>query len=198
MSYANLDMIRARLGLVDTSTNDDGILQIGLDWASGLIDKRTDRVFDSSRSSGATRYYTRDDVDPWDQRVLYLGYDCLTITHLVNGDGTVITSDQYVLEPRNAPTDHYPYYAIRLLTSHGAYWVWPVDAYAEAQGTWAYSDAPDDEIIGHCLRLAEWFYRSKAPLTTTTLFDGSVQRETPEGFPTETLVALDQRRRLSA
>ena len=66
------------------------------------------------------------------------------------------------------------------------------------QGTWGYSDAPDDEIVGACLRLAEWFYRSKAPLTTTTLFDGSVQKETPEGFPTEVLVALDQRRRLSA
>ncbi len=117
---------------------------------------------------------------------------------LTNGDGTVITSDKYVLEPRNAPTFGQPYYAIRILQSAGAMWVWPVDGWVQVVGEWAFSSEADDEIVGACLRLAEWFYRSRAPLTTTSIFDGSVQKETPEGFPTEVLVLLDQRARLAA
>jgi len=197
LAYAELSAIQHRLGLVDTTSTDDEVLQQALDWATGFIENYTGRIF--TDPSGTAHYFSRQSLAFGDVRVLEVDDDLLSVSLLKNGDGTTITSDQYVLEPRNAPYDvpPQPYHAIRVLSTMGAFWVWPVDGYVQVFGQWGYSQNPDDLIIGACLRLAEWYYRSKAPLTTTTLFDGSIQREKPEGFPSEVLVELDQRKRLA-
>jgi len=194
-SYTNTTTIASRLALVeaDLSYADVDLLQAAIDWASDFIDDWCHRVFSANH---ATRYYTRHDVDPCDSHLLYLGEDLVRIDAVSNGDTTNITGAEYVLEPRNADAENRPYYALRLLSTSA--FVWPTDGYVQVSGLWGYSSAPDAVIVGCCLRLAEYHYRSKAPQTSTTLFDGSLQKELPQGFPTDVLTVLDQRKRLAS
>lgn len=196
-SYADLSAIRNRLGLVDTTTTDDDVLQQALDWATGFIDNYCGRTFQDP--SGNAQFFTRDSLAFDDVRVLEVDDDLLSVSTLINGDGTTIAADQYVLEPRNAPFDvpPQPYHAIRVLSTKGAFWVWPVDGYVQVFGSWGFSASPDDLIVGACLRLAEFYYRSRVALVSTTLFDGTLKQEKAESFPNEVLTELDQRKRLA-
>lgn len=194
-SYARLDQITARLlGANPSTVIDDDLLQQALDFATEFINSYCHRSFGDPVGS---QYFTRDNIDPRDPKVLYLDDDITSVSALTNGDGSTIASSEYWLEPRNAPMESppEPYYAIRLKSTTA--WVFPTDGYVQVSGSWGYSAQANGLIVGSCLRLAEYFYRSKSPLTSTTLFDGSVQRELPEGFPTEILTALDLIRKLA-
>jgi len=190
-SYVYTSQVAARLGLADLTDTDEELLQTAIDWASDYLDSYTSRQF---TNHAEVRYFRRDDLY---DRVLYVGDDLLSVSVLTNGDGNTIASSEYWLEPRNAPAEvpPQPYNAIRLKTTSS--WTFPSDSWISVSGQWGFSSQPDALIIGACLRLAEWYYRSRAPLTTTTLFDGSIQHEKPEGFPTEVLAELDQRMRLA-
>jgi hypothetical protein len=193
LAYSTVDKLRARLGTTTTATDaDTAQLEVALSSASAFIDAWCDRTF---LGTSAVRSYARDAVDPCDPHLLYVGADCLQVGKLLNGDGTEIAASAYVLEPRNAAQEGRPYYAIRLLSTVA--FSWPTDGWVQVFGNWGYSARPDAMIEFCCLRLAEYAYRSKAPLTTTTIFDGSVQKELPQGFPTEVLTILDQRKRLA-
>jgi hypothetical protein len=184
--------LKTRLGITTASDAETALLQLALDSASAFADAWCDRVF-TARSG--VRFYTQDDVDPCDAKLLYLGADCLKVGKLLNADDTEISSSSYLLEPRNAAQEGRPFYAIRLLSTVA--FVWPTDGWVQVYGTWGYTAEPDGLIEFCALRLAEYVYRSKAPLTTTTIFDGSVQKELPQGFPTEVLSMLDTRKRLA-
>lgn len=126
MHYATLHQVRAYLGLGATNTGDDSRIIRLINYAVGFIDLYKGRRYDVRLD---TLYY---DVPKNDlglmgnyagQRFSFLDYlrlgdDLLEVVSLVNGDGSSIPADSYVVEPYNT----YPKFKIVLLGSSGAAW----------------------------------------------------------------------------
>src|SRR3712207_6110037 len=96
MPHATRTQLKARLNI--TGSTADSILDDALDWAQKWIDGYTGRTFEATT---ATRYYTRDDIDPDNAARLIVDEDLLAVTGLVNGDGTGLVTGSCWLEPRN-------------------------------------------------------------------------------------------------
>jgi hypothetical protein len=203
LAYSTTAILRQRLGSTGAIT-DETILQNALDWAQRFVEDYTHRTFEARTE---TRYYDRSAlcyVPQYGRRLLVLDDDLLTVTTLTNGDSaaTVLSSSTYwlvCLDPaggwtRNQPPNRDSYDGILLKSDYA--WEVETDTFISVAGTWGWTTTADDLISDSTLRLAEYQYRSKKPLTTTTIFDGSQQKELPEGFPTDVLTALEARRRL--
>jgi hypothetical protein len=107
MSYASLSEFKAAVGITDTT--DDGALQAVLDATDTLIDLHCDRKTGFGTAS-ETRYYTAEDYE------YVLTDDLVSVTTLQTDDdanGTYETTwtsgTDYVLAPRNAALDGFPY-----------------------------------------------------------------------------------------
>jgi hypothetical protein len=107
MSYATLAEFKAAVGITDTV--DDSALQAVLDATDTLIDLHCDRKTGFGTAS-ETRYYTAED---WEY---VLTDDLVSVTTLQTDDdanGTYETTwtsgTDYVLAPRNAALDGFPY-----------------------------------------------------------------------------------------
>jgi hypothetical protein len=107
MSYATLSEFKAAVGITDTT--DDTALQAVLDATDTLIDLHCDRKTGFGTAS-ETRYYTAED---WEY---VLTDDLVSVTTLQTDDdanGTYETTwtsgTDYVLAPRNAALDGFPY-----------------------------------------------------------------------------------------
>ena len=107
MSYATLAKFKAAVGITDTT--DDTALQAVLDATDTLIDLYCDRKTGFGTAS-ETRYYTAEDYQ------YVLTDDLVSITTLQTDDdanGTYETTwtagTDYVLAPRNAALDGFPY-----------------------------------------------------------------------------------------
>ncbi len=107
MSYASLAEFKAAVGITDST--DDGALQSVLDATDTLIDLYCDRKTGFGTAT-ETRYYTAEDYE------YVLTDDLVSITTLQTDDdanGTYETTwtsgTDYVLAPRNAALDGFPY-----------------------------------------------------------------------------------------
>jgi hypothetical protein len=107
MSYALLSEFKAAVGITDST--DDGALQSVLDATDTLIDLYCDRKTGFGTAS-ETRFYTAEDYQ------YVLTDDLVSITTLQTDDdanGTYETTwtsgTDYVLAPRNAALDGFPY-----------------------------------------------------------------------------------------
>jgi len=107
MSYATLAQFKAAVGITDST--DDTALQAVLDATDTLIDLYCDRKTGFGTAS-ETRYYTAED---WEY---VLTDDLVSVTTLQTDDdanGTYETTwtagTDYVLAPRNAALDGFPY-----------------------------------------------------------------------------------------
>lgn len=157
MTYATLADVKLYLDLA-TNTNDDASLLLFIDKAQGIIDSYCNRTFEADADT--TRYFDAvHDVDYPQSLILFLDHDLASVTSITNGDGTAVTANQYVMNPRNRT----PYYAIELLPSSGIAWTYTTDwqnAIA-ITGRWAYATSAPQAIIQTCVRLAVWLYRQK-------------------------------------
>ena len=107
MSYATLAQFKAAVGITDNT--DDAALQNVLDATDTLIDLYCDRKTGFGTAS-ETRYYTAEDYE------YVLTDDLVSVTTLQTDDdanGTYETTwtsgTDYVLTPRNAALDGFPY-----------------------------------------------------------------------------------------
>ena len=107
MSYATLAEFKAAVGITDST--DDGALQSVLDATDTLIDLYCDRKTGFGTAT-ETRYYTAEDYE------YVLTDDLVSVTTLQTDDdanGTYETTwtsgTDYVLAPRNAALDGFPY-----------------------------------------------------------------------------------------
>jgi hypothetical protein len=107
MSYASLSEFKAAVGITDST--DDTALQNVLDATDTLIDLYCDRKTGFGTAS-ETRYYTAEDYE------YVLTDDLVSVTTLQTDDdanGTYETTwtsgTDYVLAPRNAALDGFPY-----------------------------------------------------------------------------------------
>jgi hypothetical protein len=185
MAYATVSEVKAYLGIATAS--DDTLLNDLVSRAQSIIDNYTGRVFEAET---AIRYYTRDDVDG--AYLLFYGDDLLSVTTLTNGNGEVIASANYRLEPRNAT----PKYSIKLL--NGVYWEFD-DSNSEISvaGLWGYTATPPGDIAHACVRLTAFLYRQKdtsadidRPLVT-----GDGVTIMPSGLPQDVKSLLDKYKR---
>ena len=140
---------------------DNALLQSLVTSAVAYIEEHVGFSFEAAADS--TRYL---DASTYPNgavygRTLYFGTWCAALTTVTNGDGTVITSDYYVTQPRNTG----PFYAIKLLSSSG--YTWEADSNDDPEnaisiaGRWAWSTSPPTDIKHATLRLALWYYRQR-------------------------------------
>lgn len=127
MSYASLTEFKQAIGIGTADTTDDTALQSVLDATDALIDLYTDRK-QGFGTATETRYYTASN---WNY---LLTDDIVSVTTLQtddNGDGTYettwVSGTDYVLAPRNAALDGWPYTEID--TSVNAPKAFPVGVY---------------------------------------------------------------------
>ena len=165
--YTTITDVKAQLG-ADVST-DDTIITSKIVAAQAEIDRLLGRTFESAT---ATKSYNEfyAGFDPRG-RILLLDSDLLSVTTLTNGDGTVIPSSGYWLEPQNAT----PYSTVRLKSSYS--WSFDDDGQVTVLGTWGYSAQAPADIANICTELAIYLYKIKDTPTqmgTVTPDGGSI------------------------
>lgn len=176
-SYASVSDFKRAIDTGVSDTIDDAYIQSLLDAATALIDAMTGRRFSAV---SATRRY-----DVPQSRRLWLDADLLTVTAITNGDGSTVSSSDYVLDPAIPP-----YYAVTLRKSASVSWETDASGNEEqviaVSGTWGYSATPPADIVQATLIIAVSYYRARygadtsGPVTVTpagiVLTDGSIPR----------------------
>ena len=158
MAYATLLQVQRHLGMTSPTAADDSLLGTKIAAAQAIITTRVGgRLFEALADS--TRYF--DSALDVMGSVLFLDQDLCAITSITNGDGTVITSGQYITEPRNTT----PYYAIKLLGSANVTWEPQDDGDTENAitivGRWAYSQYAPADITQACVEIAAYLWHEK-------------------------------------
>ena len=170
--YATLAEFKAHRAITSLSAVDDSVAEILIGDASRMIDAVCGRWF---YAATLTRY-----LNVVNSRALDLGEDCLTITTLTNGDGTVVTTADYYLDPRNHPVKT----RAILKQSSAVMWLQDTDGNDEnaitAAGTWGYCDRTATDpysaaVISNtrraCLEIANQLYQERSGAN----MNGSVQ-----------------------
>lgn len=158
MSYASLTQFKAYLKIPTGTTSEDTLLQMFLDEADGIIDEIVG--VPSAAAAATARVY--DDPSLINERTLLFGRAdvACAITSVVNGDGTTITSSNYVTLPRG----ELPIYGLALTQASGLSWDTSDDG-VTVTALWAHTTNADGSadalIVGAALQLAAWLYRSK-------------------------------------
>jgi hypothetical protein len=153
MAYTDATAVKTYLGV--SGSGDDTLIGTLITAAQAAIDQYYLRTFEASTNT--TRYF--DAVRDVSGRRLTLDRDLCSINSITNGDGTTVTSAQYVTYPRNDT----PYYAIQILASSGVNWQWEDDPEGAIaiSGKWAYSTTAPDAVVYLCKWLAAFMYRAK-------------------------------------
>ena len=161
MAYLQVYEIKQYIDI--TSGDDDSLLIALISQAQSMIETLCKRRFEAA--SDTTRYFDAEadvvcSLSPFGgRRVLTLDEDLYSVTSVVNGDGTTVSSTQYVLNPRNEP----PYYEIELKANSSIAWTYsdtPENAIA-VTGRWAYSLTPPNDVKWAAGRLTAWLYRQR-------------------------------------
>ena len=190
MSYSTVADVKTYLDV--TGTGDDGLIASMLTAATSAIDTYTGRLFNVQ--SNTIRYFDSEaDVQGL---TLHLDHDLCEIDSITNGDGTTVTSAQYVTNPRNDT----PYYSIKLKSSYSLWWEDDDNGDSEdaiaISGKWGYSQVPPDDIEKACLRLASFYYRQKdAQVYDITITPELGQLTIPQGIPADVRMMLNRYRR---
>ena len=144
-----------------TSAEDDA-MRLFLDQAQRLIEGKTERVFSAKTE---TRYYLASAVPLAYPDTLLLDYDLLTVTSLVNGNGTTIPADGYWLHPFNES----PKWAIVLKSGYS--WSFSTDGRVAVTGAWGYMATPNDDVKRVTMQLAWWIQSKRLSLGDVTVLD---------------------------
>jgi len=164
MAYTTYGAAKAELKLAND--NDQALIEGYIALAQRLIEAPrplgTGRVFEVSSDTtrlldAPTGCGNGDSSDPRFLLLLLPAGDLCAITTIVNGDGTVLTTADYVTEPRYST----PYYAIRL--RRGLIWAAgddPIGAIS-ITGKWAYATSAPTDIQRAALRLVVWMYKAR-------------------------------------
>ena len=138
-----------------TANDEDSLLSDIIDQAQKIIENQVGFIFDASTDTDRTF----DAVDDVEGDTLWLDQWLLSVNSITNGDGTTVTSSQYVTEPRNDG----PFYAIKIRSDASIGWV--AGSYHEnaitVNGEWGYSASAPDDVKWAVLRLAKFLYQGR-------------------------------------
>ena len=178
MAYTTVADLKTYLGI--TGSGDDTLLGALAAAAQAALEREIGDVFEAAADS--SRYF--DAVADVDGRRLWFDGFCCAITSVTNGDGTTVSSDDYVTEPRNG--DYF--YAITLKASASVSWTYsssPENAITVA-GKWAVTESAPADIEQATKRLAAYMYRLKdAQVFDATAIPELGQVVIPKGTPAD-------------
>lgn len=190
--YASSGDFTARVRITSTDTTDDGVIDSIIEAASRVIDSETRRTF---YARGTTRYY-----DVPNSNWLYIeDDDLLTITKLTNGDGTEISSGDYLTLPYNEN----PKYAVKIKDSSTVTFEFDSTNNGERaisiSGSWGYCTSTPADIKEACLQIASNYYHKRfgeGDSSETTITAGGVVI-TAKDIPASARAILDNYARLA-
>ncbi len=189
--YATLTEFKAYANITSTDATDDAVIEDIIEGASRLIDTYTGRTFYARTD---THYYNT----PNSFELLIEDDDLLTITTLTNGDGTVISSNNYKLLPLNES----PKFMVYLKTSSGI--IWTLDSNSDPigaitiLGTWGFSSTAPDDVKQACLIISASEYRKRfgeGTESAATITPAGVVL-TPQGMPKSAAQLLQSYKKL--
>ena len=149
--YATLAEYKAYHTIDSTDPTDDRVIEDLIEAASRHFDVECGQRTFYGRTE--TRYF---DVPPG--RFLRLDDDLISVTTLTNGDGTVLTTADYYLHPRNAA----PYWEIRLKET--STYTWQSDTSGNYEGaisvlgSWGYAASAPKNVYVATLEIAKALY----------------------------------------
>ena len=171
---------------------DDATIEQVIEAASRIIDGKVsgERVF---YDSTGTRIF---DV-PKGTRELKLDQDLVSVTTLTNGDGTVLTTSDYYLWPRNTS----PKRKIILKESSTYSWTWDSSGNTEGAisvaGTWGWAATVPADVAEACRLLAiKYFKRKDAPFGVVGSVDMGQLRQIADEDPDVIAALKHYKRRL--
>lgn len=156
MAYTTLELVKEYLGISDDTVTDDDLLEDIILRATEIINKETGQKFEPYT---ATKEYGYQCVDRYNlPRVLELDEYLQTITTLTNGDGTVIPSTDYTLQPKNKSA-----YSKIVLKSNAAGWTFDdmYDSFISINGTWGLYPTVPKDVEHYTIRLVAYLYKQK-------------------------------------
>lgn len=136
--------------------HDDEVMAHLIEAASRYLDLETGRTFYSRTE---THYF--DVPDEGNKRRLKLDDDLIAVTTLTNGDGTVLTTADYFLEPYNKA----PYVSVKLKEASAYYWTYDSAGNTERVislvGTWGWVATVPKDIKEATLQIARNWYKRR-------------------------------------
>lgn len=165
-----LDYINTQTGGTPATVDGDGmaLYQTLVDEAQAEIERVTGRTFEASAS--AARKFGPERVSG---ATLNLD-DLLTITSVVDGDGTTVAAlTGYNTRPRNAA----PYYA---LVNISGSWAVAEDEPVTITGTWGFSTTAAADVKRLAKRLAYFFFQKRTQTGEKQRFGGDVVQDASE------------------
>lgn len=188
MGYTEVANVKEYLEI--TSSELDGLIEKCVDATTEVITYYCRQRFESTSAQAAyTRYFHA--VNDVDENLVELRLDepLAQIVSVTNGDGTTITSGQYVTQPY---TDA-PFYSIIL--TDGTTWTYSTTPWGAIQvnGHWAYSINTPEEIALAATELAAYYFQKRQSNMES---DRAIVSEsglimTPDGIPRHILTKLD-------
>lgn len=196
MSYATLAEFKSYItemtgGVQTTFTaGEDTLLQKFLDQADAEIDVYTGRVYGQG-ANHHIHYYTQDDVDG---DTLYLDADLVSVQVLTNGDGTVISSNDYWLLPMNISVAGQnaldgSFSAIKLKSTKQ--WAFGTDGRISVDGRWGFMQGAPIDIVRAAMRLAYWYW-AKRNETAAVNIAGEQTTQQTDAYPADVRQTLDR------
>jgi hypothetical protein len=160
-----------------TSTTDDALIDALIPVAQHWFEVETGRLFEVTADT--TRYFDAD----FRGSQLFFDEDLAQApTTVTNGDGTVLTAAQYVLEPRNS----WPKYAITLRSDAGVSWTYSTywEQAISITGRWGFCITPPQDIVQGVRRMVAWLYKQKdSQIFAATSTPEFGQISVPQGIP---------------
>ena len=175
MAYATLEQLKAELNITHATL--DALLADKLADAQAILELIYKRRFEAPEEE-ETRYVDYAPAFVKDGRrglLLPQGWDVCRISQIVNGDGTEITPNQYVTQPRarsisggaitlpSYASGGWPWFALQLKASTGLYWTYEGDR-EEAiaiTGKFAFSETAPTAVRRATIRLAAWLFQQR-------------------------------------
>jgi len=175
--YTTLPELKAKLDIEIADLADDTMLEAYVEAASRFFDGETQRTFYARTE---THYF-----DIPDGRELRLDDDLLTITTFTNGNAVAISSDDYIVIPRNRT----PYYAIKLKETSSVYWELDSDGNSEGvlslAGTWGRESTAPQDVKEATAQIASAAYKRRfgENLSSVTTVTAAGVTITPQDIP---------------
>jgi hypothetical protein len=151
--YTTLNIVKNYLRI--SASTDDDLLEDLITTASRMIDDHCGRRFVAENE---TRRY--DATGPHIiGRLLLLDDDLLSLTTLINGDGSEIDAEDVILRPTNST----PCFGISLKQSSGLAWTYDdsPEGAISVEGEWGFSENAPEPVAQAAIRLTAWLYRQR-------------------------------------
>lgn len=159
-NYCTIDDVKGTAkGRLDIDISDyDYDLDMMIEGVSRAIDRHYGVVDNSfAASATATRYYDYD-AGRIHGRTLVLDMPIISVSSIVNGDGTTLLANDYRLMPRNGRW--YNEIKLRENSSAIAAWSFLTDGEIEVTGIWGFTATVPAEIREGCAYWCAWLHKN--------------------------------------